>query len=231
MRASAVVASAPPIHQPANVSAASTSTTGTNTAETRSASRAIGALLPCASDGERAAVDLLFGLLYPPVVGYATKFLGDATVAEDVAQDALVKLFGRLHQYDRERDALTWALTVTTWECRTARRRIHRRAETGDAVSASIDGARLAEGRELVHAALATLESLPARDREVIAASLTTTTSSRRASRRRRSASASSARSSACALPGCPAMARSDALDRARRAYERSHVLAGRIAT
>ncbi len=126
-----------------------------------------------AADGERTAVDLLFGLLYPPVVGYATKLLGDAALAEDVAQDALVKLFGRLHQYDRERDALTWALTFTTWECRTARRRVQRRAETGEAVSIAIDGARAAEERELVHAALATLQALPVRDREVIAASLT----------------------------------------------------------
>lgn len=126
-----------------------------------------------AADGERTAVDLLFGLLYPPVVGYATKFLGDATLAQDVAQDTLVKLFGRLHQFDRERDALTWALTFTTWECRTARRRIQRRAETGTAVEAPVDGKHAAEERELVHAALAALESLPARDREVIAASLT----------------------------------------------------------
>jgi RNA polymerase sigma-70 factor, ECF subfamily len=133
----------------------------------------INAAMTSAADGERAAVDLLFGLLWPPVVGYAARFLGDATLAEDVAQDALVKLFGRLAQYDRERDALTWALTFTTWECRTARRRIHRRAETGDAITAIIDGAQLAEERELVHAALATLEALPGRDREVIAASLT----------------------------------------------------------
>ena len=126
-----------------------------------------------AADGERAALDRLFGLLYPPVVGYATKFLGDATLAEDVAQDALVKLFGRLHQFDRERDALTWALTFTTWECRTARRRIQRRGETGDPMTGSIDGAHAAEERELVHAAIAMLESLPARDREVIAATLT----------------------------------------------------------
>ena len=126
-----------------------------------------------AADGERTAVDLLFGLLYPPVVGYATKFLGDATLAEDVAQDALVKLFGRLHQYDRERDALTWALTFTTWECRTARRRIHRRAETAAAVDHAVDGRHAAEERELVHAALATLKTLPAHDRDVIAASLT----------------------------------------------------------
>ena len=125
-----------------------------------------------AADGERTALDPLFAALWPPVVGYTRRFLGDPTLAEDVAQDTLVKLFARLHQFDRERDALTWALTFATWECRTARRRITRRAEGGDAVEVIVDGAQLAEERELVRAALATLESLPSRDREVIAASL-----------------------------------------------------------
>lgn len=141
----------------------------------------IQALMTLAADGERTALDPLFAALWSPVVGYTRRFLGDATLAEDVAQDALVKLFGRLHQYDRERDALTWALTFATWECRTARRRIARRAETGDAVDPPIDGLQLAEERELVRAALATLETLPTRDREVIAASLSDDDELRRA--------------------------------------------------
>ena len=41
---------------------------------------------------------------------YATRFLGDRALAEDAAQDALVTLFGQLDRFDRERDALTWAL-------------------------------------------------------------------------------------------------------------------------
>ena len=129
--------------------------------------------MTAAADGDRAALDPLFAALWPPVSGYARRFLADATLAEDVAQDALVKLFGRLDQYDRERDALTWALTFTTWECRTARRRLARRAETGEAAPlALVDGAAIAEERELVRAALDTLDAMPARDREVIAAVL-----------------------------------------------------------
>src|SRR5690242_18385784 len=108
-----------------------------------------------AADGERTALDPLFAALWPPIVGYTRRFLGDPTLAEDIAQDTLVKLFARLHQFDRERDALTWALTFATWECRTARRRIARRAETGEVVDAPLDGAALAEERELVRAALA----------------------------------------------------------------------------
>lgn len=50
--------------------------------------------MAAAADGERAAIDPLFHALWPLVAGYATRFLGgDRALAEDVAQDALVRLF------------------------------------------------------------------------------------------------------------------------------------------
>ena len=131
--------------------------------------------MAAAADGDRAAVDPLFAALWPVVLGYATKFLGDAAAAEDCAQDALVKLFGQIDRYDRSRDALTWALTHTTWQCRTARRRKTRRAETAleAAGDESVDGATVAEERELVRAAVATLSALAPRDVEILVAALT----------------------------------------------------------
>ena len=131
--------------------------------------------MAAAADGDRTAIDPLFAALWPGAVAYATRFLGDATLAEDCTQDALVKLFGRLEQYDRERDALTWALTHVTWECRTQRRRSQRRGETPDTDRDApvLDGAALVEERELVRAALAVLDTLPPRDREIIASALT----------------------------------------------------------
>ena len=126
--------------------------------------------MTAAAEGDRAAIDPLFHALWPIVVRYATRFLGDATLAEDAAQDALVKLFGQLDRFDRERDALTWALTHATWQCRTARRKIQRRAEVGETHIADV---AIDDDRDLVRAALDTLASLPMRDREVIAASLT----------------------------------------------------------
>lgn len=131
--------------------------------------------MAAAADGDRTAIDPLFHALWPLVVGYATRFLGDATLAEDCTQEAMVRLFGQLERYDRARDALTWALTHATWECRTARRRIHRRGELPDDVAlphGTIDGAAIAEERELVRTALATLESLSARDADIIFATL-----------------------------------------------------------
>jgi RNA polymerase sigma-70 factor (ECF subfamily) len=128
--------------------------------------------MSAAADGDRAAVDPLFQALWPPLVAYAMRFLGDRALAEDCAQESVVKLFAQLDRYDRERDALTWALAIATWECRTARRRFQRRAEDSTLPDAAFDGAVVVEERELVRAAIATLESLAPRDREVITASL-----------------------------------------------------------
>src|SRR3954468_19247646 len=86
-------------------------------------------LMTAAADGERRAIDPLFALLWPVAASYATRLLGDAALAEDAAQDALVRLFGQVARFDPARgDALTWALTLVTWECRTLRRQRARRS-------------------------------------------------------------------------------------------------------
>jgi RNA polymerase sigma-70 factor (ECF subfamily) len=70
---------------------------------------------------------------------------------------------------------LTWALTLATWQCRTARRKAHRRGEI--AIEARVepiaDGALIAEERELVRAAVTTLATLAPRDVEILIAALT----------------------------------------------------------
>src|SRR3954467_4090507 len=136
-----------------------------------------------AADGDRAAIEPLFQLLWPVTVAYATRFVGDAALAEDCAQDALVRLFAQVDRCDRERDGLTWALTHATWQCRTARRRRERQRETAhvERDGGAVDGRSSIEERELARAALDTLASLAPRDREVIAASLTDDDELRRA--------------------------------------------------
>jgi RNA polymerase sigma factor (sigma-70 family) len=130
--------------------------------------------MAAAADGDRGALDPLFVALSPIVARYARRFLGDDALAEDAAQEALVRLFGRLDRYDRTRDALTWALTHATWECRTVRTRARRRREVSEAVDdALLDGAAVVEDRELVHAAVEALEALAPRDVEIIVAAIT----------------------------------------------------------
>jgi RNA polymerase sigma-70 factor (ECF subfamily) len=126
-----------------------------------------------AADGDRASVDPLFNALWPIILGYTRRLVGDA-LAEDCAQDALVQLFSQLERYDRSRDALTWALTLATWKCRTAKRQVQRRGECGEPqVEIPIDGRSIAEDQELARTALATLATLAPRDVQVIVASIT----------------------------------------------------------
>src|SRR3954453_13856275 len=116
--------------------------------------------MTAAPDGDRAALEPLFVALWPVALGYATRFLGDTALAEDCAQESLVKLFGQLEGFDRERDALTWALTHATWQCRTERRKRQRRGEESTTVDAAYDERERLDHRELVRAALDTLASL-----------------------------------------------------------------------
>jgi len=86
------------------------------------------------ADGERAAFAPLFTRLWPVVRGCVAARL-PAGEAEDVAQQALLKVFARASEFDPARDALAWVLGVAIWEARTARRRRERRREDGLATS------------------------------------------------------------------------------------------------
>lgn len=132
----------------------------------------LSAWMAAAADGDRAALDPLFHALWPVVSRYTTRLVGgDAALGEDAAQDALTALFGQLDRYDRERDALTWALAHATWAARTLRKKVQRRGETHELPDSAVEP-NVVE-RDLVRAALATLATLSARDIEVIAAAVT----------------------------------------------------------
>ena len=142
--------------------------------------------MTAAADGDRTALDPLFAALWPLVVGYARRFLGDAALAEDVAQDALVKLFAparsvrsRARRADLGAHVRDLGVPHRAPPARTPRRD---RATPRRGTSAIVDGARIAEERELVRAALDDARRrCRARDREVIAASLTDDDELRRA--------------------------------------------------
>ena len=80
------------------------------------------------AEGDRTAFGPVFALLWPRLRAFAVQFIGVAD-GEDAAQAALLKVFSRASEYDRERDALPWALGIAAWECRTLRRRRERRRE------------------------------------------------------------------------------------------------------
>jgi RNA polymerase sigma-70 factor (ECF subfamily) len=89
------------------------------------------------ADGDREAFLPVFAALRPLLRRFAARHLGPAP-AEDVAQEALLKVFARASTFDRERDALAWAVTITAYEIRTVRKRAVRRREE------ALDDARLA---------------------------------------------------------------------------------------
>ena len=90
---------------------------------------AVSATLARLADGDRSAFDALMTELWPVVLAFAKKTLREPADAEDVAQEALIKVASRIADYDRSRDGLTWVYAIATFEVRTQLRRLQRRRE------------------------------------------------------------------------------------------------------
>lgn len=80
------------------------------------------------ADGNREAFDGVYARAWPLVRGFVARHLRPAE-AEDVAQEALLSVFARASEFDRDRDALAWILGIAAWQIRTARTRARRRRE------------------------------------------------------------------------------------------------------
>ncbi|HTJ46666.1 MAG TPA: sigma-70 family RNA polymerase sigma factor [Kofleriaceae bacterium] len=134
----------------------------------------IHALLVRAADGDRGAFDPLFDAVWPAVQHLCAR-MAPAGEGDDAAQEAMVRVFTRIAEFDRERDAMTWILAIAAWQCRTVRRTRTRRRE--DHAAVETEGAErpddLAERRELIAAATETLGSLSDDDVATITAALT----------------------------------------------------------
>ena len=80
------------------------------------------------ADGNREAFGAVYERVWPLVRGFIRRQL-PAAEAEDAAQEALLRVFSRAGEYDRERDALAWILGIAAWEIRTVKTRSRRRRE------------------------------------------------------------------------------------------------------
>src|SRR5262245_40014132 len=120
------------------------------------------------ADGDRTAFDPLFDALWPVLRRFCRRALGNDADGDDAAQEALVRVLARAGDLERDRDALTWALTLAAWECRTVRRRRQRRRDDvalADDVAGGDDAPEaIAVRRELLAAASDALDSLSATD-------------------------------------------------------------------
>lgn len=116
--------------------------------------------------GDRAAFDQVYDLAWPVVRTFTTRALPNAADAEDIAQDTLLKVFGRASTFDHNRgDGLAWILTLARYEALTQRNKAARRREApavdrDDAPSDALDPEAVAIERDLADAVNLALQQL-----------------------------------------------------------------------
>lgn len=80
------------------------------------------------ADGERGAFDPAYRTLWPLLVRLVTAMSADRMIAEDIAQQAMLKILARVSTFDRSKDALTWSMSIAVNEYRSYRRKLGNRA-------------------------------------------------------------------------------------------------------
>lgn len=132
------------------------------------------ALLVLYANGDPGAARLLMDRLLPPLLRYAARMLGDRAEAEDVAQEAMLRLWRIAPDWrSGEAQPKTWAYRVAVNLCTDRLRARKRRATTNiDDVpepqdpGASVAGAMMEDAR--MAALNAALQALPERQRQAV---------------------------------------------------------------
>lgn len=141
------------------------------------------------ADGERAAFREAFDGLWPMCMALATRALAHRADAEDAAQRALLKVFDRIVDLDRNREGIAWAMTITAFEVMTVRKQRSRRRED-EADADRIDTQPLAIEqlieRELYDNVRALIGEMTERDQQTLQATLLGVTPRGETERKRR---------------------------------------------
>lgn len=132
------------------------------------------ALMVLYANGDRAAARVLTDRLVPRMLGYATRLLGDRAEAEDLTQEAMLRLW-RIAPDWRQHEAkvTTWLYRVVTNLCTDRQRSRQRRRQTAlDDASDVEDGAQGVEAglieADRMAALNTALRQLPERQREAV---------------------------------------------------------------
>ncbi len=132
------------------------------------------ALLVLYANGDSMAARSLAARLLPRVLGYAARLLSDRTEAEDVAQEAMLRLWRIAPDWRQgEAQVSTWLYRVVSNLCTDRLRGRKRRAATPlDDAPEVADGARGAEAdlieADRMAALQAALDALPDRQRQAV---------------------------------------------------------------
>jgi RNA polymerase sigma-70 factor, ECF subfamily len=130
-------------------------------------------------DGDRAAFDALYAAVAPRLFAFVARLVGERALAEDVMQEALIKLHQARALYVRGADPLPWIFTIARHAALDELRRRKRarvRLVDGDGappepradLRGDPEGARRDEESGSGAAALAALDSLPAPQKEAL---------------------------------------------------------------
>jgi len=127
------------------------------------------------ADGERGAFDGVYRTLWPVLARFVAVLSQDRMMAEDIAQQAMLKILGRVTTFDRSMDALAWSMTIAANEYRSYRRRLSNRPAHQAKSAEPIDGdtpEAIAIRNDLKQAARAVLGQLRPKDLEVVLAAM-----------------------------------------------------------
>lgn len=127
------------------------------------------------AEGERGAFDPTYRILWPLLVKMITRISGDRMIAEDVAQQAMLKILGRVSTFDCSKDALAWSMTIGVNEYRSYRRKLGHRAPDEWILAEPTDSdtpEAITIRNNRCEAARAVFGQLPPRDLEVVVAAM-----------------------------------------------------------
>lgn len=110
------------------------------------------------ADGDRGAFPMLVDDLWPVLLAFAQRGVGQHADAEDIAQEVFFRICARIADFDRSRDAVSWAFGIAGYEILTHRRRLGRRREVHD----ETEIARVHDGAPSQEEALMRLEIMEA---------------------------------------------------------------------
>lgn len=130
------------------------------------------ALLVAYGNGDRVAASILAGRLVPRLVAYAGRMLNDRAEAEDVAQEAMLRLWKAAPDWQQgEAKVTSWLFRVATNLCIDRQRKRKRQAPldaAGDPASPEPGMAERLADADRAAALQAALDTLPERQRQAV---------------------------------------------------------------